>query len=146
MKRLLVLVVIIIILAIASIAAWWVFSRSSENTNTPSAIEEQTNAGDTTSVLMVNYVPPVEMNDDDRDGLSNDEERTAGTDSTKIDSDLDGLTDMQEAKVYKTKPLVKDTDGDGMTDGDEVNANRNPLGEGALLDFNKALEGLTPSN
>lgn len=36
------------------------------------------------------------------------------------DSDGDGLTDADEAKVYGTDPFRADTDGDGFGDGDEL--------------------------
>ena len=36
------------------------------------------------------------------------------------DTDGDGLSDGEEVNVYHTNPLVSDTDGDGLTDGDEV--------------------------
>lgn len=37
-----------------------------------------------------------------------------------IDSDLDGLTDEGERRIFKTDPLLPDTDGDGFFDGAEV--------------------------
>jgi hypothetical protein len=43
------------------------------------------------------------------------------TDPLDPDTDGDGLTDGDEVLVYGTDPLVPDTDGDGLTDGDEVN-------------------------
>jgi hypothetical protein len=44
-----------------------------------------------------------------------------GTDPNNADSDGDGLTDGDEVLVYGTHPLNPDTDNDGLTDGDEVN-------------------------
>ena len=38
-----------------------------------------------------------------------------------LDTDGDGLTDEDEVNVHGTDPDVADTDGDGLTDGDEVN-------------------------
>lgn len=38
-----------------------------------------------------------------------------------LDSDGDGLTDADEINIYGTNPLNPDTDGDGLTDGDEIN-------------------------
>ncbi|MFH1111872.1 MAG: L,D-transpeptidase family protein [Patescibacteria group bacterium] len=38
----------------------------------------------------------------------------------EIDSDSDGLTDVQEINIYKTDPQNADTDGDGYKDGQEV--------------------------
>ena len=67
-------------------------------------------------------------NDSDNDGLGSCEEIQAGTDRTKPDTDGDGLTDGQEVHTYLTDPLRVDTDSDGLTDGQEVNTyHTNPL-------------------
>lgn len=47
------------------------------------------------------------------------------------DADRDGLTDAEES-LYKTDPGRADTDGDGHTDGDEVENGYDPLGPGRL--------------
>lgn len=74
------------------------------------------------------YFGSRDNDDDDHDGLSNVEERRLGTDPHNPDTDGDGLTDGQEVRVYKTNPLRKDTDGDGLTDGEEVlKYHTNPL-------------------
>lgn len=52
-------------------------------------------------------------------------------DSSKNDSDNDGLTDEDE-KIYGTDPKNPDTDSDGYSDGDEVKNGYNPNGEGKL--------------
>lgn len=45
-----------------------------------------------------------------------------------LDSDGDGLSDEDEINIYKTEPGNKDTDGGGVNDGDEVLKNAtNPL-------------------
>ena len=43
------------------------------------------------------------------------------------DTDGDGLSDRDEVLVYHTNPLVTDTDGDGLSDGMEVTLGTNPL-------------------
>ena len=43
-----------------------------------------------------------------------------GTDPNNPDSDGDGLTDGDEVNLYHTNPLKADSDGDGLKDGDEV--------------------------
>lgn len=58
--------------------------------------------------------------DYDKDGLTNDRERILGTDPNNPDTDGDGLTDGQEVEKYKTSPLKPDTDDDGLTDYEEV--------------------------
>jgi flagellar basal body-associated protein FliL len=49
-----------------------------------------------------------------------------------IDEDKDGLSGDQEIE-YGTDPSNADTDGDGYTDGDEVKAGYNPIGDGKLV-------------
>ena len=43
------------------------------------------------------------------------------------DTDGDGLSDAEEINVYGTDPALADTDGDGMDDGDEVLYSLDPL-------------------
>ena len=59
--------------------------------------------------------------DPDKDGLTNDQEKEFGTDKNNPDTDGDGLTDGEEVLKYKTSPTKADTDGDGLNDGQEVN-------------------------
>ena len=58
--------------------------------------------------------------DRDMDGLGKCEEEKLGTNPRNPDTDGDGLTDGEEVMVYKTSPLLKDTDLDGLSDFDEV--------------------------
>lgn len=74
----------------------------------------------------------IDEGDNDRDGLSNQEELELGTNLNKVDTDDDTLFDREEVKVYRTNPLNPDTDGDGFLDGEEVKAGYNPKGEGRL--------------
>jgi outer membrane protein OmpA-like peptidoglycan-associated protein len=60
-------------------------------------------------------------NDADHDGLLKSEEKQLGTNPNKADTDGDGLSDGDEVNKYHTNPLKADTDGDGLSDGDEVN-------------------------
>lgn len=48
------------------------------------------------------------------------------------DPDFDGISTDQERNKYGTDPYNPDTDGDGYSDGDEVDAGYNPNGEGEL--------------
>ncbi|MGV6938643.1 S-layer homology domain-containing protein [Paenibacillus sp. CMM36] len=57
--------------------------------------------------------------DSDKDGLSDYKEEMIGTDKLKPDTDGDGLTDGQEVNLIGTNPLKIDTDGNGVNDGDE---------------------------
>lgn len=64
--------------------------------------------------------------DPDNDGLTNDEEKKYGTNPYKADTDGDGLSDYDEIFIYKSNPLSIDTDGDGLTDAQEVANATNP--------------------
>ena len=59
--------------------------------------------------------------DPDKDGLSNQIEKELRTNPKKADTDGDGLSDGAEVNQYKTDPLKADTDSDGLNDGAEVN-------------------------
>ena len=71
--------------------------------------------------------------DDDMDGLTNLEEYLHGTDPNNSDTDGDGLSDWDEVNVYGTDPTNPDTDGDGMPDGWEVTHGFNPNYSGDAL-------------
>lgn len=71
--------------------------------------------------------------DTDADGIDDAIEQTIGTDVTKKDTDTDGLSDGDEILVWKTNPLNPDTDGDTYPDGVEVTSGYSPLGSGKLF-------------
>ncbi len=58
--------------------------------------------------------------DFDEDGLTNIEEYELSTDPFVKNSDYDGLSDYDEVYTYDTDPTKPDTDGDKVTDGDEI--------------------------
>lgn len=64
--------------------------------------------------------------DSDGDGLDRELEQQLGTSDNNADSDGDGLSDYDEVFVYGTDPTNPDTDGDGMKDGWEVLHGLNP--------------------
>ena len=63
--------------------------------------------------------------DSDSDGLSDGEEVSRGTNPLSTDSDSDGLLDNQEI-TYATDPTNPDSDGDGVIDGEEIQDGTNP--------------------
>ena len=68
--------------------------------------------------------PPV---DSDKDGITDiDEAKIYKTDSQLADTDTDGLPDGLEINEYFTDPLLTDTDGDGFLDGVEVRNGSDP--------------------
>lgn len=52
--------------------------------------------------------------------------------SSTLDSDNDGLTDVEE-QLYKSNPSLPDTDGDGFLDGQEVINKYSPISADSLL-------------
>lgn len=63
----------------------------------------------------------------DGDGISNREEIDLGINPLSSDSDGDNLTDYEEVYVYGSNPLLTDTDGDGLSDYDDVLLDFSPL-------------------
>ena len=59
--------------------------------------------------------------DYDDDGLTNLQEYEHRTDLFSADTDGDGLSDYNEVFVYNTNPLKTDSDDDGLPDGLEKN-------------------------
>ncbi len=64
--------------------------------------------------------------DSDSDGLLNSVEVTQGTDPLNPDTDGDTLSDGDEVNTHLTDPLDTDSDDDGLTDGAEVALGTDP--------------------
>ena len=100
--------------------------------------------------VIVEKKPEIDPNtiDTDGDGLTDVDEQKYGTDPNNPDTDGDGLSDGDEVHIYRTNPLKADTDGDGLTDGQEVNQYRtDPLqvdtdGDG-LSDYDEVMVHMT---
>ncbi|MBI4135323.1 hypothetical protein HY477_01145 [Candidatus Uhrbacteria bacterium] len=94
-------------------------------------LQRQDNLSDLEKTLVV--PPPLvdpsnemEVIDSDNDKIPDMEEIRRGTDPNNPDTDGDGLTDWEEVAHYRTDPLKPDTDGDGYSDGQEVQAGYDP--------------------
>ncbi|PIR03002.1 MAG: hypothetical protein COV60_02635 [Candidatus Magasanikbacteria bacterium CG11_big_fil_rev_8_21_14_0_20_43_7] len=72
--------------------------------------------------------------DSDADGLDDEREAGLGTDPAHWDSDGDELSDGDEVIIWKTDPLNPDTDGDGYLDGAEIKSGYNPAGPGKIFE------------
>jgi hypothetical protein len=59
--------------------------------------------------------------DSDLDGLTNLEEQGNNTNPTLPDTDGDGLSDGDELNTHLTSPVLADSDGDGWDDYEEIN-------------------------
>src|SRR5262249_36647277 len=81
--------------------------------------------------------PSIGAEDADRDGLTNLLEFQNGTNPNNPDTDGDGLTDGDEVNKYHTSPLLADTDGDLIPDGVEITSGTNPL-DRSSYDLKKA--------
>jgi hypothetical protein len=89
--------------------------------------------------------------DSDGDGLINDHEATLGTDPLLADTDGDRLSDREEVETHLTNPLDLDTDDDGLQDGDEIQTHltdpRNPDMDGdGRVDRDEVAGGSDPRN
>ncbi len=72
--------------------------------------------------------------DTDSDGLDDVRENSIGTDPLNWDTDGDELSDGDEVIIWKTNPLNVDTDGDTYEDGLEIKNGYSPTGPGKLFE------------
>lgn len=130
--KILLFLLVVLLLGGLGYGGWWFF-YASKNTaaKLPVVPVNQTVQNQTPqNVVPANTNVPAQQNNDqilfgqavdaDKDGLDDVREKEIGTNPQNTDSDGDGLSDGDEVIVYKTDPLKADTDGDGLSDGDEV--------------------------
>ncbi|MBL8783311.1 MAG: hypothetical protein JNJ59_00305, partial [Deltaproteobacteria bacterium] len=58
--------------------------------------------------------------------LPDELESSLGSDPKVVDSDGDGVSDGDESLVWGTDPTQGDSDGDGVSDGAEIAAGKDP--------------------
>lgn len=58
---------------------------------------------------------------------NNNQIQVDNQDKTEIDTDGDGLSDIEEQNIYGTSPYLADTDSDGDSDKAEIDAGENPI-------------------
>lgn len=79
--------------------------------------------------------------DTDGDTANNRVEKTYKTDPLVRDTDGDGVIDGLEIFGLKTQPLIRDTDGDGLIDGMEDKNRNGRIEEGETSPLNKDSDG-----
>ena len=89
--------------------------------------------GATNAVLVLSNIVLTISDDPDGDGVRTDLEQGFGTNPLLYDTDGDGLNDGDELVVYLTNPLSKDSDNDGLSDADELAAGTNPNNPSSTL-------------
>lgn len=145
-------VVVLAIIALGVSAYLGAFGENTTTNNQQTTNNQPTDQGVSQQPTTPPAVAPLSTpetglpGDDDRDGLTNAEEAKLGTNPEVADTDGDGLSDYEEVKIYQTDPLKTDTDGDGYKDGEEVKNGYNPKGGGKLLDFDAALKAQQSAN
>lgn len=168
----LVVAIIIVVVLLLGVGAYILIqklgTKNTNNANQLSNVNEQLNANTTvngngnTNHVNVNYFGNANMaiNSNANTNLSNlnlfpniNGNSNAVTNgnvnvASSQDTDLDGLTDVEEA-LYGTNLSVADTDKDGYTDGQELVSGYNPNGSSKLENsdkvriYNNSVEGYT---
>lgn len=169
-RGILIAIVVILALLLLGGAGWWVYrylnvaqapvpSTDSETTTAPVVETPPATSGDdsnqvapsTGETSTADQIAPTqntssteqsadetilfgESLDTDADGLDDKREQTLGTNPQKSDTDGDELSDGDEVIIWGTNPLVADTDGDGYSDGKEVKSGFSPKGPGKLFE------------
>ncbi|MEK7644400.1 MAG: hypothetical protein AAB390_03810 [Patescibacteria group bacterium] len=165
-KLILVVVIILIVGLLVGGAVWGYFAFVKNKSKTSGIIPDQgtsvndivipAEGAENESNKIVNnpaIVPPEpptpddnilfgEPLDTDGDSLTDDQEKESGTNAFNWDSDGDELSDGDEVNNWKTDPLSEDTDKDTFLDGMEVKNGYNPNGPGRFVD---ALNSVSPT-
>ncbi len=97
-----------------------ILDKNSDNFKTGKQTFLNTDFYPTARAGLAVYFGTSDDDDSDGDGLTNGYEKSIGTSPESADTDGDRLTDYEEVTKYKTNPTVPDSDGDGLSDGDEV--------------------------
>lgn len=134
-KKIFVILGAIVALGVILTGGWFAYSQwqASRQEPVPPLVNEPINLPVNNQPIVPTTTPPETDNDYDRDGLTNSEEEQLRTDPYNVDTDMDGLYDRDEVKVWHTDPLNPDSDNDSYLDGDEVASGYNPQGPGKLL-------------
>ena len=85
------------------------------------------------------------LTDSDGDNLTNIDEQQAGTNPLARDTDGDELSDSEEVVTHTTDPLKIDSDNDGYGDGLEVALDSDPLNTGSQPTIPSVGEAVSPT-
>ncbi|PIR77603.1 MAG: hypothetical protein COU30_01540, partial [Candidatus Magasanikbacteria bacterium CG10_big_fil_rev_8_21_14_0_10_38_6] len=109
----LVAVLILFVFVVGSVLVFRWFSSSNKQTDV--SVEQPVFGNITVGDSRVEILKEDPIPDDrDRDGLTTEQEQQYGTDEYEYDTDGDGLSDLEEVQKYHTDPTNPDTDGDGF--------------------------------
>ncbi len=134
-KTVIIIVAILVVIGGAFLISWRILS--SRTPVTPQEPTEEVKEAVTEGFSLPEVTQPEVVQpevDTDKDGLSDLQEAQLGTSPKSSDTDGDFLFDLEELEVYGTNPLNSDSDGDGFLDGNEVKAGYDPNGPGMLLE------------
>ncbi len=139
-KFLIIALVVVLILAVGGLVWFKLKNKSTNNLPTPGeqqqvspeVLQQERQKLDEETRDLQKALDERQKTDADLDGLNDEQEKQLGTDPKKIDTDGDGLTDYDEVNTYHTNPLKVDTDGDGFGDSAELRRGYDPLGPGKL--------------
>lgn len=84
------------------------------------SLDPEKNASYFNALVGLVFIGDDEDADPDKDGLTTRDEKRGCTDPLNADTDGDGLSDGEEVRRLKTDPCSADSDGDGLRDGDEI--------------------------
>ena len=151
-KRVMIIILILVGVAVLVAIIWFIFGRLTRFMRTPAP--PVAGASSATFTPNSSAVPPADPSpapapdaaapaddtilfgepiDVDGDSLDQSREETIGTDPNNWDTDGDELSDGDEVIIWKTSPTNPDTDGDTYTDGSEVKNGYSPTGPGKLF-------------
>lgn len=149
--KIMITLLVVIVIGGFGFGGWWLYQTSQDKTSAlPKAPAEEVPV--TQPAVIPAAVEPAPIvstssttrsnNDDilfgtsvdsDKDGIDDVRERESGTDPVRKDTDGDELSDGDEVLIWHTDPLKVDTDGDTYPDGEEVKNGYNPLGRGRMI-------------
>ena len=120
------MVVLVVIVVVAAIAAAVMFFNKGFTSSTAST-DNSNSSGQEENARQFNTSPGTAPVDADTDGLTDDEERTLGTNPAEADTDHDELTDFDEVRKYHTDPKKPSSGTLAITDGEAVKQGIDPL-------------------